>query len=204
MDYKSHIVKPAKATKRSVLLKGPSGSGKTFQFRRLTQDEKTNPPTKRWNGLYCCVGEHVETVHDILDQTGMWPLEKLDVPLMPSEKNPAQQDFIKLADFIRSGDHDYDFIFFDSLMAFADELQFRLKHHQRLSGYDLWGVYGEKMKRMLKILVSLASPTLPKPVHVVATWGVEVSQTLRRYGSAQRSSRFPHTPSLPPVYRTAH
>jgi hypothetical protein len=37
-------------------------------------------------------------------------------------------------------------------------------------------VFGEKMKMMLKLLVSLTKPSQAAPLHVIATWGVETGQ----------------------------
>ncbi len=159
-----------------MLLKGPSGTGKTHQFRTLlegtTRSDGTQVPGLKV--LYACVDEHTGTIEDL--DYDMWPIVTVDVPLMPSEKNPAQQDFIKMMDFLRSDQHDYDAVYFDSLMNYADRLVAYLKHSARLSGYELWGTFAEKMKKMLELLVSLTKPVHPKPVHVFATWGVEVNQ----------------------------
>jgi len=149
-----------------MLLKGASGTGKTYQYRKLVEGGM--------KGLYACVNEHTGTIDDLDPDT--WMLRKLDIPLAPREKQPANQDFIMLCDYLRSDQHDYEFLFIDSLMNYADELESWLKHVQGKTGFEMWGLYGEKMKMMLKLLVSLTNPTLPKPVHVIGTWGVEVDQ----------------------------
>ena len=166
VDYRSHIVKPQKKSKRSILLKGPSGCGKTFQFRKLLAGGM--------KGLYACVGEHVGTIEDLTYDH--WPIAQVDIPLMPSEKAPSKQDFILLMDFLRTADHGYDFVFFDSLMNFAERLLNELKYGKRLTGFELWGVFAEKMRMMINLLVSLAEPTQKAPLHVIGTWGVEVDQ----------------------------
>lgn len=165
-DYRAHITKPKRKSKRAILLKGPSGTGKTYQFRTLVEGGL--------RGLYGCVDEHVGTLEDL--EYDSWPIVKVDVPLSPVDKQPEEQDFILMMDFLRTEDHGYDFVYLDSLMNYADALIFHLKHVQRLTGYDLWGVFGEKMKMMLKLLVSLTKPEQPSPLHVIATWGVEIGQ----------------------------
>ena len=166
--YKSHIIKPEKRAKRTILLKGPSGVGKTFQFRTLVEGGM--------RGLYACAEEHTGTLSDL--EYDEWPLRPsyLDIPLMPLEKKVEKQDFMLLMDYLRSDEHDYDFVYLDSLMNYADELQNYLKYEKRLTGFEFWGMFGTKMKQLLKLLVSLARPIHPKPVHVIATWGVEISQ----------------------------
>lgn len=175
LDYAAHIVKPVRKTRRSILLKGPSGTGKTHQFRTLVEGTSNNgtvyPGLKV---LYVCVDEHMGTIEDL--DMDMWPINTFDVPLTPAEKKPEQQDFIKLMDYIRSEAHPYDAVYFDSLMNYADKLVNLLKRERGLSGYELWLVFGEKMRKVLELLVSLTKPTLPRPVHVVGTWGVEVAQ----------------------------
>lgn len=166
VDYRAHIVQPQISSKRSILLKGPSGTGKTFQFRKLHDSGM--------KGLYACVGEHVGTLDGLTYDH--WPIDKVDIPLSPSEKQPANQDFIKMMDFLRTPDHGYDFVFFDSLMNFSDELLELLRGTHKLTGYDLWGIFALKMKMALKLLVSLTAPTQSAPLHVIATWGVEVDQ----------------------------
>ena len=167
MDYSQFITNVgSKKSRRAILLKGPSGSGKTFQFRTLHD--------AGMRGLYVCVDEHAETLSDLTFDR--WNLTNVDVPLTPTEKDPNKQNFIALMDYLRSDLHEYDFVYFDSLMNFADELVQYLKYTRRLTGFELWLAFGEKMKRALKTLVSLAQPKYPRPLHVLATWGVEVSQ----------------------------
>lgn len=168
MDYASKVVKPHRLVKRSILLKGPSGSGKSFQFRKLAEGEM--------KGLYACVNEHTGTVEDLNPDT--WFINTYDIPLTISAKRPEQQDFVALMDYMRSDQHDYDFLFFDSLFSFAEELEhyLRYEHRPQLTGFDLWRMFGEKMKRAIKILVSLTEPKHPRPVHVIATWGVGIGR----------------------------
>jgi hypothetical protein len=166
VDYRAHIVKPQHKSKRSILLKGPSGAGKTFQYRLLLEGGL--------KGLYACCNEHVGTIEDL--DYDHWPIEQVDVPLLPSEKSPSKQDFILMMDFLRTADHGYDFVFFDSLMNFSDATLDMLRHGKRLTGYDLWGVFALKMKKTLDLLISLTKPTQKSPLHVIATWGVEVDQ----------------------------
>jgi hypothetical protein len=124
-------------------------------------------------GLYACCGEHLGTIEDL--DYDHWAIDKVDVPLMPGEKKPMEQDFILMMDFLRTADHGYDFVFFDSLMNLSDALLSMLRQ-QRLAGYDLWGVFALKMKKALELLISLTKPTQKAPLHVIATWGVEVDQ----------------------------
>lgn len=166
IDYKAYIVRKRRKPKRSILLKGPSGSGKTYQYRCLH-----NAGLK---GLYASVDEHWGTIDDL--DPDPWIINNVDVPLMPMDRNPSVQDFTRLIDFMRSDQHEYDFLYFDSLMNFSQTLVRTLKYEHNLRGYDLWGAFGDKMERALLMLVSLTNPDLPRPVHVIATWGVEVGQ----------------------------
>lgn len=159
-------MKPRKLVKRAILLKGPSGCGKSFQFRKLVEGG--------WKGLYVCVDENMGTVEDLDPDT--WFINTFDVPLMPSEKNSETQDFIRLMDFLRSDQHDYDFVYFDSFMAFGDAMLHDLEFNKRFTGFELWGTFGKRMKMALKLLTSLRKATQIKPLHVIATWGVEVDQ----------------------------
>lgn len=163
MAFDLHIVKPAASDKRCVLLKGPSGTGKTYQFRTLVEGGL--------RGLYVNVNEHYRSL-DGLD-FDIFQVTKYDIPLTPGERNPDKQDVIKMIMALRGDDHPYDFIFFDSLMSFSDKLVWYLKHIRNLGGYELWGEFGERMRMCLELLVGLSSPSLPKPVHVIGTWGVE-------------------------------
>jgi ATP-dependent transcriptional regulator len=164
------IVKAQEMIRRTMLLKGPSGAGKTYQFRTLV--------ARGMNGLYADVEAKLASVRDL--DPDLFLLRALDVPLTVDEKQrmlrSGESDFMALCDFLRSRDHSYDFVYFDSLMRYADKLVNFLRHGKGLSGYDLWGAFGEKMRVVLETLVSLASPEHPKPVHVIATWGVEVGQ----------------------------
>ncbi len=166
VDYRAHISKPQSKSKRSILLKGPSGTGKTYQFLKLHK--------AGLKGLYACADEHIGTLDEI--KYDLWPLKQVGIPLMPSEKRPEKQDFILMMDFLRTKDHGYDFIFLDSLMNYSDSLLSDLRYNQRLTGYELWLSFGERMRMLLKLLVSLTSPTQASPLHVIATWGVEVDQ----------------------------
>lgn len=164
--YASMIIKPQHRAKRAVLLKGPSGAGKTYQYRTLAEGG--------WRGLLVNINEHMETLQGL--DVDLFPIQQLDYPLMLSERNPDKQDLVKLMEFLKSGQHEYDFVYFDSLMRYADDLAAYLAYERKLGGFDLWKMFGEKMKRVLKDLVSLANPTMAKPLHVVGTWGVEVAQ----------------------------
>jgi len=170
LDYTKYIVKPKKLARRSVLLKGPSGVGKSYQFIKLIEGG--------WNGLYVHVSEHTGTV-DYIDPD-MWPMKRVDVPLSLAEKSDMlrdeSSDFMLMMEMLRTTDHGYDFVFFDSLMNYSEALESYLKHDRRLTGFDLWGLFGEKMKVMLRLLVSLTEPTQAHPIHVIGTWGVEVGQ----------------------------
>lgn len=163
---------PSKLNKRSVLLKGPSGSGKSYQFRTLVAGGG--------KGLYVHTSEHMGTVSDLFDAIpcppDAFPITTYDIPLMPVEKNVEKQSFMLMMDRLRMPDHPYDFVFFDSMFAFADELENYLKYTVRLTGYDLWRAFGEKLRMAMKLFVSLADAKQPKPVDVIATWGVQVAQ----------------------------
>lgn len=167
-QYAANIVRAERRNKRTILLKGASGTGKTFQFRTMAQ--------AGLKGLYADVEAKLPTIEDLDPE--IFLLRAVDIPLTPADKKRmltgGESDFIKLCDFLRSPDHDYDFVYFDSLMRFSDELVAYLKYQRGLSGFELWGVFGEKMRMALKTLVSLASIDHPRPVHVIATWGVEV------------------------------
>lgn len=125
-------------------------------------------------GLYVHVNEHYGTIEDL--DFDMFPVRALDIPLTPTDKDPNKQDLVKLLDYVREGKHPYDYVFVDSLMRWADDLVWYLKHVVKLTGYDLWGAFAEKMKMLIRSLVSLTDISLPKPVHVIATWGVEINQ----------------------------
>jgi hypothetical protein len=170
LDYSKYIVKLKKLARRSVLLKGPSGVGKTYQFLKLLDGG--------WKGLYVHVSEHTGSVGHIDDDA--WLIKRVDVPLSLTEKTAMLKnetsDFMVLMEYLRTQEHDYDFVFFDSLMNYAEALESYLKHELRLTGFDLWGLFGEKMKVMLRLLVSLAEPSQARPLHVIGTWGVEIGQ----------------------------
>lgn len=167
------VIKPARGSKRTILLMGPSGVGKTHQFRTLSDGGMC--------GLYVDVEAKLTSIVDLDPDTFL--IRAPDIPLTPEDKQAmlraGASDFIKLCDYVRAGDHPYDFIYLDSLMRFADALAGYLEHVLRLSGYDLWGAYAKKMKQMLKLLTGLASVEWPRPVHVVATCGVEIGKDWR-------------------------
>jgi hypothetical protein len=96
-----------------MLLMGPSGTGKTFQFRKLVDGG--------WKGLYVCIGEHIYTIQDLNPDT--YYIAKPDIPLSPMDRKPQEQDFLAMLDYLRSDEHDYDFVYFDSLMNYADLLE---------------------------------------------------------------------------------
>ena len=126
--------------------------------------------------MYAHVSEHLETIADL--DPDMVVLKQLDIPLLPTERNPDKQDLIRMIDYLRTGDHPYDFVYIDSLMRYAQDLcsWIKYEHPKKPSGYDLWMMFGEKMRKVLRLLVGLTEADLPKPVHVICTWGVEVAQ----------------------------
>ena len=168
-----NIIKITTGGKRAMLLKGPSGVGKTFQFRKLHE--------AGLKGLVADVEAKPATIEDL--DPDVFLLRALDVPTTPMEKQhmlaDGSSDFMRLVEYLRSDDHDYDFVYFDSLMRYADVLVDYLKDVRGLTGFDLWGALGKKMKIALRMLVGLTSVEFPKPVHVIATWGVEISTDWR-------------------------
>jgi hypothetical protein len=173
-DLPSEIIKVQKqASKRSVLLTGPSGTGKTYQYRTLVEGGR--------RGLYVDVEKKIPTIADL--EPEMWPIHNLDMPLTPTDKQEmlaeGSSDLIKVFDYLRTADHPFDFVYFDSMMRYGKKLLHKLKHEDKLGGYDLWGFYGYKLGKALEVLVSLASVEQAKPVHVVATWGVKIGKDWR-------------------------
>lgn len=168
--YAKYIVRGESRACRTVLLKGASGTGKTYQFRTLDAEGMM--------GLYVDVEAKLASIKDL--DPPLWWIRKPDVPLTPSDKTSmianGTSDFIMLCDFIRGGKHPYDFVYFDSLMRYASKLVDYLRYDKNLTGFDLWGAFAQKMKKMLELLTSLASAEHPRPVHVIATWGVEIGQ----------------------------
>lgn len=169
--FADRIVKATKGSgRRTILLTGASGTGKTYQFRTLVE-----------GGLRCLyvdVEAKSTSVDDVIEHKYL--IRNLDVPLNPHEKqqmlHEGTSDLTLLCDGIRYDEHDFDVVYFDSLMRYSETLVHHLKHNAKLSGYDLWGVFAEKMKMALVMLTSMASDEYKRPVHVIGTWGVEMGR----------------------------
>lgn len=159
--------------KRSILLMGPSGTGKTYQFRTLIEGGM--------RGLYVDVEAKLRSIEDLEPEAFF--VRALDMPLTPKEKASmiasGASDLIQLFDTIRFEEHEWEFVYFDSLMRYGDHLLNYLENTRGISGFDMWRMFGKKMSRMLVTLCNLSSPEYKKPVHVIGTWGVEMSTDWR-------------------------
>lgn len=173
------VIKATKATKRATLLTGPSGVGKTHQFRTLHE--------KGLKGLYVDVEAKVSSLQDL--DFDVFLIRNLDIPLNINEAkqmlSSGSSDFFKMTQYIKNEDHEYDFVYFDSLMRFSDKLHHYVKHIQGESGFDIWNNYGERMHMLFQQLVSLASPEWKKPVHVIATCGLQMGKDWKNVRTEQ-------------------
>jgi hypothetical protein len=167
MDLASKIVTGTALQRRAVLLKGASGTGKTYQYRTLVAEG--------YHPLYVDVEGKMPTIEDL--NPPKWAIRHLDVPLLPTEVERMiqadQSDVAALVRYIELGQHEYDVVYFDSIMRYAEDLAAYLRYEKKLTGYDLWGIFAEKMRWVTKQITRLTSAT--KPVHVVVTTGVELS-----------------------------
>lgn len=168
-DIPKQIIKvSAEDGKRTVLLTGASGTGKTYQYGTLVRGG--------WRGLYADVEAKLPSINEL--EPELFCIRNPDFPLTPDQKSAMlrtdSSDLLTLVQLLKSSDHPYDFLYFDSMMRYSDHLLSFLRHTKGLTGYDLWGAFGEKMKTVLIAILGLTDPKLPKPVHVIATWGVEM------------------------------
>ncbi len=163
-------------SKRTMLLEGPSGVGKTHQYRTLIEGGM--------KVLMASTEFKLSTIKDL--KPDVWPITDFDFPTSGAEKEAilrrGSANVIALFDYMRSGEHEYEVLYFDSLMRYAWKLFELLRTTTKnASGaadtLRAYGVFGTKMKVLLDLISSLTDSTgSKKPVHFIATWGVERAQ----------------------------
>jgi len=163
-------------SKRMQLLEGPSGVGKTHQARTLIEGGM--------KVLFASTERKLSTIKDLAPD--VWPITDFAFPTTGAEKSVilarGNENVIALFDYLRAGEHEYDVLYFDSLMRYAWKLfellrQTTKNKEQKLDTLRAYGIFGTKMKILLDLISSLCDSTGSKrPVHFVGTWGVERSQ----------------------------
>ena len=162
-DPSKYITKPLKQIRWGSLLLGASGRGKTFQYRTLV-DAGYKP-------LYLASEKKAGTIADLNPDTIV--VGKPDYPIREQGAAAGESDLFDIFQWLLTGKHDYDVVFWDGPMRECEDLLTYLKEVKNLGGQDLWGAFAEKCEKMVKKYISLTNPSLPKPIHVIATWGVE-------------------------------
>jgi len=175
MGLKEAVTKVTKVSGRLVLLEGPTGVGKTFQYRTLYE-----------GGLKILVasGERkLKTIEDLLLKTGedVYTIEDFDYPdpSQPADyerlKKSPQRNLYQLLSMLRHEEHEYDVLYIDSFM----RIMWRMLMHISATNPNAdrrsdFMPLGRKAKNALDHLATLTDATVMKrPMHVVATWGVE-------------------------------
>jgi hypothetical protein len=164
---RARFVKPSGSVKQTVSLMGPSGTGKTEQIGRcISAGLKT---------LVVSTESKLSTIAHL--DPDVFVVENLDFPRSGSDIGSIKSDLWDLVQFLRKSDHGYDLVAIDSGMKYAAKLLDYLKYNVRLSGFELYGGFGERMLKMVEKFKELADGTLwPAPTHFVMTFGVEMGQ----------------------------
>jgi AAA domain-containing protein len=165
-DFRSHITKPLAQTRFSFMVKGPSGVGKTRQAGFLIENG--------FKVLYIDSENKAATIAHLAPD--IWRVKAPDFPVRKSDVMLAEQDLYRAFEFLHSADHGYDVAYWDGPMRWCEDLLEYLRRVKQLSGLDLWSAFAEKVEKAMKQFMALTSPDLPAPVHVVATWGVEMDK----------------------------
>lgn len=180
LDKVKHYDPSIASSRDSIVLEGPSGSGKTRQMRSLVKGGL--------NVLLASAEKKKGTLRDLTFDE--WVIEDYDFPLNAQEKGElvkageasGKVGMIQLLDMLRYEDHPYDAVFIDSYMQIVMRRFFLLAfENPRISAKTgnpdvlaAYGLLGNKTRIEMDLLKTLTDPSsFKRPVHVVATWGVE-------------------------------
>lgn len=180
---------PSGSTKRTVLLEGSSGTGKTKQFEFLVNGAPEHGDAGKGYSVLLCSTERKLTTLDHLDKS----VYTVDVFDYPDPRNPNEvaayvgstvpRNLCQLIHLLRKEDHGYDVLFIDSLMRWTMRLLWRIGGtNENPDARSDYVIFGRKVQGMLDDLATLTDPTMMKrPLHVVATWGVEKGEDWEGY-----------------------
>ena len=163
-------------SKRMILILGDSGTGKTYQFRTLVE--------AGLKCLYVSTEMKQSSISDLDVET--FHVKTFDFPETPKEKaallRTKQSDVMELFDALRTEEHGYDVVYFDSIMRYASKMFDYLKSKVVAQSGEAdtrkaYLIFGNKMGAFLETLGELSNGgTAKQPVHFVGTWGVEIGQ----------------------------
>lgn len=161
--------------KRAVLVTGDSGTGKTHQFRKMVE--------AGFKGLYATTENKQSTIGDM--EVPTYFIKNFDYPQDFKERKKILSipgSALELFQALKTEDHGYDFLYFDSVMRYGSKMVNMLLN--RVANSDgaadtrkAYYFYGKKMKAFLDDISELTSGgTAKHPVHFIGTWGVEIGQ----------------------------
>jgi len=175
MGLKEAVTEITVGSGRLVLLEGPSGVGKTYQASTLIE-----------GGLKVLVasGERkLKTIEKLLiaSKSKVYTIEDFDYPdpSQPADynrlKESPQRNLYQRLSMLLHEEHDYDVLYIDSFMRIMWRMLMQISatnpNADRRSDFM---PLGRKAKNALDHLATLTDATVMKrPMHVVATWGVE-------------------------------
>lgn len=161
------VVKPSGSVKQTISLMGPSGTGKTEQIGRCIQAGLKT--------LVVSTESKLSTIAHL--NPDVYVVENLDFPRSGGDIGTIKSDLWELVRMLRKPGHGYDLVAMDSGMKYAAKLLDHLKYGVKLTGFELYGGFGERMLKMVEKFKELADGTVTAdPVHFVMTFGVEMGQ----------------------------